>query len=352
MRVLVTGHNGYIGSVMVPVLQAAGHGVVGLDTFFFEDCSLGAEDGEQVPTLRKDIRDVQVADLEGFDAIAHLAALCNDPLGDLHPEWTHEINHRASVQLASMARDAGVKRFLYASSCSMYGAAGGDDVLAEDAPLRPLTAYAISKVRTEEDVAKLAGESFSPVFMRNATAYGLSPRLRADVVLNNLVCWGHTTGRIRIVSDGTPWRPIVHVQDIGRAFAAALAAPRGSIHNQAFNVGANGENYQIRELAEIVRATVPGCTIEYAADAGPDPRSYRVDFGKLSRTFPDLRPQWNASFGAKDLYAALQEAHVTLEDFQGRKYIRLSQIKHLLGLGRLDDALRWTRGQPDGPSAR
>jgi nucleoside-diphosphate-sugar epimerase len=226
----------------------------------------------------------------------------------------------------------------------MYGAAGGDDALTEEAPLRPLTAYAISKVRTEEDVSKIATESFSPVFMRNATAYGLSPRLRADVVLNNLVCWAHTTGRIRILSDGTPWRPIVHVQDISRVFAAVLAAPRETIHNQAFNVGANGENYQVRELAEIVRATVPGCTIEYAADAGPDPRSYRVDFGKLSRTFPDLKPQWNASFGAKDLYAALQEANVTLEDFQGRKYIRLAQIKHLLGQGRLDDALRWARG--------
>ena len=344
MRVLVTGHNGYIGSVMVPVLQAAGHAVVGLDTFFFEDCSLGSEDTERVPVLRKDIRDIKVSDLEGFDAIAHLAALCNDPLGDLHPEWTHEINHQASVQLASMARDAGVKRFLYASSCSMYGAAGGDDALTEEAPLRPLTAYAISKVRTEEDVSKIATDSFSPVFMRNATAYGLSPRLRADVVLNNLVCWAHTTGRIRIMSDGTPWRPIVHVQDISRAFAAVLAAPRAIIHNQAFNVGANGENYQVRELAEIVRATVPGCTIEYADGAGPDPRSYRVDFAKLSGTFPDLKPQWNASFGAKDLYAALQEANVTLADFQGRKYIRLAQIKHLLGLGRLDDALRWARG--------
>ncbi len=344
MRVLVTGHNGYIGSVMVPVLQAAGHAVVGLDTFFFEDCSLGSEDTERVPVLRKDIRDIEVSDLEGFDAIAHLAALCNDPLGDLHPEWTHEINHQASVQLASMARDAGVKRFLYASSCSMYGAAGGDDALTEEAPLRPLTAYAISKVRTEEDVSKIATDSFSPVFMRNATAYGLSPRLRADVVLNNLVCWAHTTGRIRIMSDGTPWRPIVHVQDISRAFAAVLAAPRAIIHNQAFNVGANGENYQVRELAEIVRATVPGCTIEYADGAGPDPRSYRVDFAKLSGTFPDFKPQWNASFGAKDLYAALQEANVTLADFQGRKYIRLAQIKHLLGLGRLDDALRWARG--------
>lgn len=342
MRVLVTGHNGYIGSVMVPELLASGHEVIGLDTFFFEDCTLG-NDQDGVPAIRKDIRDVQVADLQGVDAIIHLAALCNDPLGDLHPGWTHEINHRASIQLALLARDAGVRRFLYASSCSMYGAAGSDDLLNEEAPLRPLTAYATSKVRTEEDLTTLADPSFSPVFMRNATAYGLSPRLRADVVLNNLVCWAHTTGLIRIMSDGTPWRPIVHVQDIARAFATVLAAPRETIHNQAFNVGVTAENYQVRELAEIVKGTVAGCTLEYAADAGPDPRSYRVDFGKLVRTFPAFKPRWNASFGAKDLYAALQEADVTLEEFQGRKYIRLAQIRHLLGSDQLDGTLRWVR---------
>ena len=349
MRVLVTGHNGYIGSVMVPVLRAAGHAVTGLDTFFFEDCTLG-DDGEQVPAIRKDIRDVQAADIRGFDAIIHLAALCNGPLGDLHAEWTHEINHWASVHLARMARDAGVTRFLYASSCSMYGAAGGDDILTEEAPLHPLTAYAVSKVRTEKDVSQLADRDFSPTFMRNATAYGLSPRLRADVVLNNLVCWAHTTERIRIMSDGTPWRPIVHVQDIARAFAAALAAPRETIHNQAFNVGANGENYQLRELAEIVRSTVPGSTVEFADEAGPDPRGYRVDFGKLARAFPDFRPQWNAAFGAKELYSALQEARVTLEDFQGRRYIRLNQLKHLLETGCLDGTLRWAHS-PQGSRA-
>jgi nucleoside-diphosphate-sugar epimerase len=316
--------------------------VTGLDSFFYEDCSLSADE-QRIPALRKDIRDIQPRDLEGFGAVVHLAALCNDPLGDRHPEWTYDINHKASVDLAAMARAAGVSRFLYASSCSMYGAAGAHEILTEEAPLRPLTPYAISKVRTEEDISKLADASFSPVFMRNATAYGVSPRLRADVVLNNLVCWAHTTGRIRIMSDGTPWRPIVHVLDIARAFAAALDAPRDAIHNQPFNVGANGENYQVRELAEIVRNTVPGCTLEYAHDAGPDPRSYRVDFGKLSRTFPDLKPEWNASFGVKDLYEALQEANVTLADFQGRKFIRLSQIKHLLSSRLLDATLRWTR---------
>jgi len=340
MRVLVTGHNGYIGSVMVPVLKMAGHDVVGLDTFFFEECTLRDEE-HRVPAIRKDIRDVQAGDLQGFDAVVHLAALCNDPLGDLHPEWTRDINHLASVHLARLSRDAGVRRFLYASSCSMYGAAGGDDILTEDAPLRPLTAYAVSKVRTEEDVAKLADAAFSPVFMRNATAYGASPRLRADVVLNNLVCWAHTTGRIRLTSDGSAWRPIVHVDDIARAFAAALAAPRQIVHNQAFNVGANGENYQVRALAEIVRSIVPGCSVEYAKEAGADPRSYRVDFSRLTRTFPDLEPLWNASAGAKDLYAALQEAQVTQSDFQGRRYVRLAQIKHLLEAGRLDPTLRW-----------
>ena len=309
MRVLVTGHNGYIGSVMVPVLRASGHDIVGLDTFFFEDCLLG-DAPDAVPAIRKDIRDMQVSDLEGFDAVVHLAALCNDPLGDLNQDWTYDINHHASVHLARLSREAGVRRFLYASSCSMYGAAG-DEILNETAPLRPLTAY------------------------------GLSPHLRADVVLNNLVCWAQTTGRIRIMSDGTPWRPIVHVQDISRAFAVALVAPRPAIHNEAFNVGSNEENYQVSELAEIVRGTVAGCTVEYAEGGGPDPRSYRVDFGKLGRVLPEFRPQWNASFGSKELYSALQDVNLTLEDFQGRRYIRLTQFKHLLDSGRLDGSLRW-----------
>jgi nucleoside-diphosphate-sugar epimerase len=344
MRVLLTGHNGYIGSVMGPLFKLLGHDVVGLDTFYFEDCVFG-EEAEWIPSLRRDIRDITVKDLEGFDAVAHLAALCNDPLGDLNSEWTYDINYTASVRLAELAREAGVRRFLYASSCSMYGAAG-EDVLSEEAPLRPITPYATSKVRTEEAVAKLADSTFSPVFMRNATAYGVSPRLRADVVLNNLVCWAHTTGRVRIMSDGTPWRPIVHVQDISRAFAAALTAPREAIHNQAFNVGSNGENYQVLELAEIVRATVPGCKVEFAPGAGPDPRSYRVDFAKLGRALPEFRPQWNASFGAKDLYSALQQLALSYEDFQGRKYIRLTQFKHLLDNGRLDPTLRWTSQEP------
>jgi nucleoside-diphosphate-sugar epimerase len=341
MRVLVTGHDGYIGAVMVPVLRAAGHDVVGLDTYFYESCTLPVGGENHTPAVRKDIRDVTRSDLEGFDAVAHLAALCNDPLGDMNPELTLEINYRASVRLAEAAKEAGVSRFLYASSCSLYGAASSDEVLTEGAPFNPLTPYALSKIKTEQALSELADEHFSPVFMRNATAYGLSPRLRADIVLNNLVCWAYTTGRVRIMSDGTPWRPIVHIRDISRAFAAALTAPREAVHNQAFNVGVNGENYQVRALAEIVRETVPGCSVEYAARSGPDPRNYRVDFGKIARTLPDFQPEWDARRGARELYEAFRRVGLTEEEFQGRKFTRLKQLSHLLAEGRLDERLRW-----------
>jgi nucleoside-diphosphate-sugar epimerase len=339
MRVLVTGHNGYIGCAMVEVLRAAGHSIVGLDTYFFGDCGNGNNDFE-TPAIRKDIRDLTAEDLNGVDAVVHLAALCNDPLGDLNSEWTIDINQHASRRLAELAKRAGVTRFLYASSCSMYGKAG-EEMVEESAPLRPLTPYAISKVRAEEEISKLADRSFSPSFMRNATAYGMSPRLRGDVVLNNLVCWAHTTGKIRVMSDGTPWRPIVHIRDIARAFAAALTAPREVIHNQAFNIGANEENYQVRELADIVRETVPGCVVEYAADGGPDPRSYRVSFDKFRRAFPEFKLEWNARQGAREVYGAVRAAGVTLDDFQGRKFIRLNQLKHLLDSDLLDRTLRW-----------
>jgi nucleoside-diphosphate-sugar epimerase len=341
MRVLVTGHHGYLGAAMVPILTRRGHQVTGLDTLYFEGCTMG-RDEDAVPALRKDIRDITAADLKPFDAIVHLAALCNDPLGDLNSEWTSDINHIASVQLARLAREAGVRRFLYSSSCSLYGAAGDND-MTELAPMRPLTPYAESKVKTEEDVTKLADADFSPVFMRNATAYGCSPRFRADIVLNNFVCWAHTTGKIRIMSDGSPWRPIVHVDDIAYAFAEALVAPREAIHNQAFNVGVNGENYQVRDLAEIVRETVPGATVEFASGSGPDPRSYRVDFSKLAAALPGFAPQWTARKGAQQIYDACREVGLTLEQFQGRKYIRLTHLKNLLDEGRLDGHLRWTR---------
>jgi len=341
MRVLVTGHYGYIGTVLVPFLQQAGHEVVGLDTFYFDGCALRPETA-RYDIIRKDLRDLAARDLAGFDAICHLAALSNDPMGDLKPDWTYEINHRGSARLAELGQQAGVQRFLFSSSCSMYGAgASGDALLTEEAALNPLTPYAESKVRLERDLAQLADDNFSPVYLRNSTAYGVSPQLRLDLVLNNLVAWAFTTGKVQIMSDGTPWRPIVHIEDISRAFAALLVAPREKIHNQAFNIGQNSENYQVRQLGDIVKETVPGSVIEYAGQGGPDPRNYRVDFGKLARAFPELKLQWNARRGAQELYAAYKVASLTKDELTGRRFIRLNQLKHLLATGQLDETLRW-----------
>jgi len=339
MKVLVTGSHGYIGTILAPMLRLEGHEVVGLDSDLYAQCTFGKE-LPNIPCLKADIRDVDEAVVEGFDAILHLAALSNDPLGDLNPQLTYEINHEASVRLAKLAKRVGVPRFIFSSSCSNYGAAG-DDMLSEESAFNPVTPYGVAKVRVEQDVAKLADANFSPTFLRNATAYGVSPRLRFDLVVNNLVAWAYTTGRVYLKSDGTPWRPIVHIEDISRAFIAVLHAPREAVHNQAFNVGINSENYRIREIAEIVKETVPGCRLEFASDAGPDKRCYRVDCSKISQALPEFKPQWNARKGAQELYDAYQRLGLTLEEFEGPKYQRVGHIKHLLQTGRLDETLRW-----------
>jgi nucleoside-diphosphate-sugar epimerase len=338
MRVLVTGHKGYIGAVMVPLLLAEGYEVVGLDCDLYRNCTFGDE-APEIEGMEKDIRDVEAADLKGFDAVVHLAGLSNDPLGELNPELTLEVNYRASVRLAALAREAGVQRFLFSSSCSTYGASG-DQMIDETGVFRPVTTYGRSKVLVEQEVGKLAGFGFSPTYLRNATAYGASPRLRFDLVLNNLVAWAFTTGLVYIKSDGSPWRPIVHVEDIAHAFAAVLRAPRDLIHNRAFNVGRTEENYQVRDLGEIVKAVVPGCRVEYASDGGPDKRCYRVDCELLARTLPEFQPKWTARAGAEELYEAYRRVGLTLEEFEGPRYMRIAHIKELVGRGELDRDLR------------
>lgn len=340
MRVAVTGHQGFIGSVTVPILRAAGHEVRSLDTGFFAACSFGGPDAEETPG-RWDMREATAADLAGCEAVVHLAGLSNDPLGDLDPELTYAINLHGSLRLARAAKEAGVQRFLFASSCSNYGASGGDALLDESSPLAPITPYAISKVESERELLKLADERFSPVLLRNATAYGVSPRLRVDLVLNNLVAWAVTTGRIVLQSDGTPWRPIVHVEDIARAFLLLLEAPRELVHAEAFNVGGSAENYRIRELAEIVGETVPGCALAFAEGAGPDPRNYRVSCAKLESRFPAFRLKWNARTGAAQLAAAYRAHGFDRESFEGPRYKRLGRIRELLAAGELGPDLRW-----------
>jgi nucleoside-diphosphate-sugar epimerase len=340
MRILLTGHKGYIGAVAGPILRDAGHEVVGLDSDLFSGCDFGNTLPE-IPEVRKDLRDLAIGDVRGFDAVVHLAALSNDPLGNLNAGLTYDINHHASVHLARLAKAAGVERFVFSSSCSTYGAAG-DDFLDESASLNPVTAYGESKVFVERDVAPLADEHFSPIYMRNATAYGASPRLRLDIVLNDFVAAAYTTGRIYIKSDGTPWRPIAHIRDIIAAVLAALEAPREIVHNQTFNVGQTAENYRISELAAIVAEIVPGARVEYAPDGGPDKRCYRINCDKINSMLPNFRPQWTARRGAQELYDAYRAVGLTREQVEAGRYLRMSQIQRLLKAGRLNDSLRFS----------
>ena len=343
MRVLVTGNNGYIGTVMVPMLQAAGFEVCGLDSDLFEGSVFGDSSvtGEiaRIPYLKKDIRDVELSDLKGIDAVVHLCALSNDPLGNLNPKITYEINHEGSVKLAKLAKEAGVERYVFSSSCSVYGASTAD-IVNEESEVKPVTPYAASKVLAEKDISALADNKFSPTFLRSSTAYGLSPMIRFDVVVNNFVAWSFTKGIVLLKSDGSAWRPFVHIQDICRAFIAALKAPRDVIHNQVLNVGRNDQNFRIREVAEIVKQTVPNSQIKYVEGAEPDQRSYRVEFDKIANVLPEFKPEWTVQQGAKQLYEAYKKVGLLVEEFEGPKYRRITHLENSLKSGRLDNTMR------------
>ncbi len=340
MRVLVTGHNGYIGCSLVPLLQHAGHEVIGLDSFLFADCVFGPEP-EPIPALHLDIRDVQPEHLVGFDAVVHLAGISNDPLGDLRPQTTYEINHLGTVRVAEAAKAAGVPRFAFSSSCSLYGAQG-DAPIDESASFAPVTPYGESKVLAERDLTALADDDFSPTFLRNATAYGVSSRLRGDLVVNNLVGFALTTGEVLMKSDGSPWRPLVHIEDIARAFLAVIEAPRDLVHVEAFNVGRSDENYRIREVAEIVESVVPDSVVRFAEGAGPDKRNYRVNCDRIRAVLPAYEPKWTVRTGVEELYQAYVTNGLTHEDLTGPRYQRIRHVQELTENAMIDDELRWT----------
>jgi nucleoside-diphosphate-sugar epimerase len=346
MKILLTGHDGYIGHVLTPMLLQRGHEVTGLDSCLYEGC--GFANGRRLPiqVIRKDVREVGLEDLRGFEAVAHLAGISNDPLGDLAPRTTYSINHEASVRLAHLAKQAGVERFVFSSSCSNYGAAG-NDFLDESAGFNPVTPYAESKVWTERDLAPMADEAFSPTFLRSATAFGVSTRLRGDLVVNNLVGYAVTTGEVLIKSDGMPWRPLVHIEDISRAFVAVLEAPRELVHNEAFNVGITAENYRVREVAQMVEEVVPHARVTYAGDASPDARNYRVNCDKIRKVLPSFQPLWTVRMGVEEVYTAYCEHKTTSEEFLSSSFIRLKKIRELQNAGRLDSTLTWrTMGRP------
>ena len=340
MRVLLTGHDGYIGHVLTPMLLERGHQVTGVDSCLYEGCGFPTGKTLDVPLLRKDIRDVTLEELRGFDAVAHLAGISNDPLGDLAPQTTYDINHEASVRLAKLAKQAGVSRFVFSSSCSNYGAAG-NDYLDENAGFNPVTPYAESKVWTERDVAPLADEKFSPTFMRSSTAFGVSTRLRGDLVVNNLVGYATTSGEVLIKSDGMPWRPLVHIEDISRAFVAVIEAPRELVHNESFNVGQTSENYRVREVADMVAEVVPNSKVTYAGGASPDTRNYRVNCDKIRKVLPAFQPKWTVRKGIEEVYAAYCEHKTTNEEFLSSSFIRLKKIRELQDSGKLDNTLAW-----------
>jgi nucleoside-diphosphate-sugar epimerase len=343
MRVLVTGHEGYIGSVLAPDLLERGHDVVGIDTGYFASCSL-VPAASDVPSVRKDIRDLDPGDLDGFNAVVHLAALSNDPIGNLNTRWTEEINFQASVRLAELAKAAGVARFVFSSSCIMYGMSEAA-VVDESAPLDPKTDYARSKVRAEQAISRLADDAFSPVFLRNGTVYGLSPRMRFDTVFNDLLGRAVTARKIVVLGDGKPWRPVVHVRDVARAFAAALDAPPEAVHNQAFNTGAEHLNRQVGELARIAAEVVPGCEIDVLGQAGADQRTYKADFTKWARTFPDCEFEWTAERGAAEVRDSFESVRLREADVDDRRFTRLAWLEHLLESRALDFDLRWQDGR-------
>jgi nucleoside-diphosphate-sugar epimerase len=340
--ILMTGHRGYIGSVMAPYLIERGYDVVGLDTGYFDDCTL-VPDAAPVPEIRKDIRDLVPEDVRAFYAVIHLAALSNDAIGNLDPRWTDDINFRATVRLAELAREADVRRFLFSSSCIMYGMSTAD-VVDEESPLDPKTDYARSKVKSEAAIRELADGRFSPTILRNGTVYGISPRMRFDTVLNNLVATALTTGNVVVFSDGKPWRPVIHVEDIARSFHLILEAPLGDVRNEVFNNGANHLNYQVMQLAEIAAGVVPGCEVEVRAQADADQRTYRADFSKFARTFPDFEFRWTAETGARQLVDEFRRIGLTVQDLQSDRYTRLKWLSQLMQRGELDDDLRWAKG--------